>query len=214
MGPLEFVPELGWSLVRSGSPDRCAADQTAPCSTLSRRSSASCPAPDYRPEACLPVHLRSNLLGISLLSPRTQVVRRNAGAGQDPAARVIEDDPQEPRVADSRRGPRPDHPRHGGAPVAADAGWCPAGVHFDVYGFGIVVLKIASGRRHVSQPCQGRSASFLLAATWRSGDAKPMDPSSSRSTAVSATPGGETTGQTQTIDITVNSMSAWTGIRY
>uniref|UniRef100_A0A0E0QR58 Uncharacterized protein n=1 Tax=Oryza rufipogon TaxID=4529 RepID=A0A0E0QR58_ORYRU len=90
----------------------------------------------------------------------------------------------------------------------------PGGVHFDVYGFGIVVLKIASGRRHVSQPCQGRSASFLLAATWRSGDAKPMDPSSSRSTAVSATPGGETTGQTQTIDITVNSMSAWTGIRY
>uniref|UniRef100_A0A0E0ERZ1 Uncharacterized protein n=1 Tax=Oryza meridionalis TaxID=40149 RepID=A0A0E0ERZ1_9ORYZ len=24
----------------------------------------------------------------------------------------------------------------------------PGGVHFDVYGFGIVVLKIASGRRH------------------------------------------------------------------
>lgn len=174
MGPLEFVPKLGWSLVRSGSPDRCAADQTAPCSTLNRRSSASCPAPDYvcsplrcfhaRPEArsLPPRPPTSNLLGISLLSPRTQVVRRNAGAGQDPAARVIEDDPQEPRVADSRRGPRPDHPRHGGAPVAADAGWCPAGVHFDVYGFGIVVLKIASGRRHVSQPWSRKPSLSLI----------------------------------------------------
>lgn len=78
MGPLEFVPELGWSLVRSGSPDRCAADQTAPCSTLSRRSSASCPAPDY---VCSPLrcfHARPEARSLPPRPPTEQSARHQS----------------------------------------------------------------------------------------------------------------------------------------